>query len=101
MQLQINVIQIETLYEDSDEEDDDQSGDIGNSLASVPKSKQAPPEGFKESRQDFNSIMDEFLDNYSVTGKYGKRVKKGKQQTGLEQLDEVRMGLGRARIPGR
>jgi len=45
--------------------------------------------------------MDDFLENYSVGGKYGQRVKRGKQQTGLEQLDEIRKGLGGARISGR
>jgi protein LTV1 len=47
-------------------------------------------------RSDFDGIMDEFLGNYSMSGK--KHVKKGKYQSGLEQLDEVRKGLGPARI---
>lgn len=47
-------------------------------------------------RGDFDSIMDDFLGNYSMSGK--KHVKKGKYQSGLEQLDEVRKGLGPARI---
>jgi protein LTV1 len=47
-------------------------------------------------RGDFDSIMDDFLGNYSMSGK--KHVKKGKYQNGLEQLDEVRKGLGPARI---
>ncbi|KAJ4367157.1 Protein ltv1 [Neocucurbitaria cava] len=47
-------------------------------------------------RGDFDSIMDDFLGGYHVQGK--RRVKKGKQQTGLEQLDEVRKGLGPARV---
>ena len=42
--------------------------------------------------------MDDFLGSHHVQGK--GRVKKGKQQTGLEQLDEVRKGLGPARIGG-
>lgn len=41
--------------------------------------------------------MDDFLDNYSIGGKNG-RVKRGKKQSGLEQLDEVRGELGRVRI---
>jgi protein LTV1 len=40
--------------------------------------------------------MDDFLGNYSMSGK--KNVKKGKYQSGMEQLDEVRKGLGPARI---
>ncbi|KAF8865848.1 Low temperature viability protein [Acephala macrosclerotiorum] len=47
-------------------------------------------------RGDFDSIMDDFLGNYSMSGK--KHVKKGKYQSGMEQLDEVRKGLGPARI---
>ncbi len=47
-------------------------------------------------RSDFDSIMDDFLGNHHVQGK--GRVKKGKAQTGLEQLDELRKGLGPARL---
>ncbi len=47
-------------------------------------------------RSDFDSIMDDFLGGYSMSGK--KRVKKGGYQSGLEQLDELRKGLGPAHI---
>lgn len=47
-------------------------------------------------RSDFDSIMDDFLGGYSMSGK--KRVKKGGYQSGMEQLDEVRKGLGPARF---
>ena len=47
-------------------------------------------------RSDFNDIMDDFLDNYSMAGR--KRVKKGGYRTGMEQLDEIRKGLGPARV---
>ena len=47
-------------------------------------------------RSDFDSIMDDFLGDYSMSGK--KRVKKGGHQTGMEQLDEIRKGLGPARV---
>ncbi|KAM3073576.1 Protein ltv1 [Clarireedia jacksonii] len=47
-------------------------------------------------REDFNSIMDDFLGSHSMSGK--KNVKKGRYQTGMEQLDEVRKGLGPARF---
>jgi len=50
-------------------------------------------------RSDFDNIMDEFLDNYNVRGK--NRVKRGKNQSGLEQLDEIRRGLGPARVSAR
>ena len=52
---------------------------------------QAPP-----LRSDFDGIMDDFLGDYSLSGK--RRVKKGGYQSGLEQLDEGRKGLGPARI---
>ena len=47
----------------------------------------------------FDGIMDEFLGGYSMSGK--RRVKKGVYQSGIEQLDEVRRGLGPAKIKGR
>jgi len=47
-------------------------------------------------RSDFDDILDEFLGSYSVQGK--RKVRKGKYQTGLEQLDEIRKDLGAARI---
>lgn len=51
-------------------------------------------------RSDFDGIMDEFLGSYG--GKPGKRTsKKSKNQTGLEQLEEIRRELGPARIKGR
>lgn len=47
-------------------------------------------------RSDFDSIMDDFLGSHSMAGK--GRVRKGRPQTGLEQLDEIRKGLGPARV---
>lgn len=52
-----------------------------------------------EMRADFDNILDDFLGTHTMAGK--RRVKKGKQQSGLEQLDEVRQGLGGARISAR
>jgi protein LTV1 len=49
-------------------------------------------------RSDFDSIMDDFLGSHSMAGSGKRFVKKGKPQTGLEQLDEVRKGLGAARV---
>ncbi|KAL8861428.1 MAG: hypothetical protein Q9178_002301 [Gyalolechia marmorata] len=80
--------------EDMDEADDGASIMTGNSIISRPSSvasSHAPP-----LRNDFDSIMDEFLGSYSMSGK--KRVKKGGYQSGLEQLDEVRKELGPARL---
>jgi protein LTV1 len=47
-------------------------------------------------RSDFDNILDDFLGNYSMSGK--RNVKRGKYQTGLAQLDEIRRELGPARI---
>ncbi|KAF1837885.1 low-temperature viability protein-like protein ltv1 [Decorospora gaudefroyi] len=54
-------------------------------------SSEAPP-----LRSDFDSIMDDFLGSHHTQGK--RRVKKGKQQSGLEQLAEVRKGLGAPKL---
>ena len=47
-------------------------------------------------RSDFDGIMDEFLGGYSMNGR--KRVKKGAYQTGIEQLEDIRKGLGPPRL---
>ncbi|KAL8935819.1 MAG: hypothetical protein Q9211_004499 [Gyalolechia sp. 1 TL-2023] len=87
---------IEEDYADDgmDEADEGASVVTGNSMLSKPSSvasSQAPP-----LRSDFDSIMDEFLGGYSMSGK--KRVKKGGYQSGIEQLDEMRRELGPARF---
>ncbi|KAL9006936.1 MAG: hypothetical protein Q9188_000312 [Gyalolechia gomerana] len=77
-----------------DEADEGASLITGSSMLSKPNSvasSQAP-----SLRSDFDSIMDEFLGGYSMSGK--KRVKKGGYQSGIEQLDEVRRELGPARF---
>ena len=64
-------------------------------MSQAPKlsaSSQAP----ELTNASLEDVMDEFLGGYSMSGK--KRVKKGGYQSGLEQLDEVRRGLGPARI---
>lgn len=81
--------------EDDYAEDGMDLDDGGASIAtgSSMASSQAPS---LVQRSDFDSIMDEFLGGYSMSGK--KRVKKGGYQSGMEQLDEVRKGLGPARV---
>lgn len=59
-------------------------------------SSEAPP-----LRSDFDNIMDDFLGNHMTVGKAGRHVRKGKVATGMEQLDEVRQGLGKARMSDR
>lgn len=49
-------------------------------------------------RSDFDGIMDDFLGSHNKAGKFGKRIRKGKTMTGMQQLDEVRKGLGPARM---
>lgn len=78
---------IEEQYGLSEDIDDMASVSAASSTAS---SVQGPIRG------DFDNIMDDFLGNYSMSGK--RNVKKGKYQSGMEQLDEVRKGLGPARI---
>jgi protein LTV1 len=53
-----------------------------------------------ETRKDFDSIMDEFLDGYTMTGQRPSthRIKRGKYQSGLDQLDEIRRTLGNTKI---
>ena len=50
-------------------------------------------------RRDFDGILDDFLGGYTKPGK--RTNKKNKAQTGLEQLDEIRKGLGPPRLPRR
>ncbi|KAF1362101.1 Low temperature viability protein [Lizonia empirigonia] len=52
-------------------------------------------------RSDFDSIMDDFLGNHMTVGKAGRHVRKGKVASGMQQLDEVRQGLGKARMSHR
>jgi protein LTV1 len=78
---------IEEQYGLSEDVDDMASVSAASSTAS---SVQGPVRG------DFDNIMDDFLGNYSMSGK--RNVKKGKYQSGMEQLDEVRKGLGPAII---
>ncbi|OBT67329.1 hypothetical protein VE03_02701 [Pseudogymnoascus sp. 23342-1-I1] len=65
---------------------DDDFGSMASSVSSVT----GPVRG------DFDGIMDDFLGAYTVTKK--KHVKKMGYQSGMEQLDEVRKGLGKAII---
>ena len=59
-------------------------------------SSDAPP-----LRSDFDSIMDDFLGGHKISGKASRKLQRFGPQTGMEQLDEVRSGLGKARRTGR
>lgn len=76
-------------YADEGAGDEDESGSIMSGISTA--SSQAPP-----LRSDFDNMMDEFLGEYSMNGK--KRIKKGKNQSGIEQLDDIRKALGPAKI---
>lgn len=52
-------------------------------------------------RADFDNIMDDFLGNHKISGKASRKLQRFGPQTGMEQLDEVRKGLGKARRTGR
>lgn len=52
-------------------------------------------------RSDFDSIMDDFLGGHKISGKASRKLQRFGPQTGMEQLDEVRKGLGKARRTGR
>ncbi|KAI1121952.1 Low temperature viability protein [Nemania abortiva] len=76
---------------DGDADDDNKS--TAMSMMSTASSVTGPL------RSDFDSILDDFLGDYSMHGK--KTVKKGKWGNGVEQFDEFRRELGPARIPAK
>lgn len=78
---------------DWDEGDDDDVKSTTMSMASTASSVTGPL------RSDFDSILDDFLGDYSMHGK--KTVKKGKWGNGVEQFDEFRRELGPARVPAK
>lgn len=78
--------------------DDDDTASIMTKSSRASKDSMASSQAPSLVRADFDNIMDDFLGGYSMQGKRNKRVKKGGYQTGLEQLDEVRKGLGPARL---
>ena len=83
----------EDYAEDAMDDDDGGVSVISGMSAISTASSQAPR---LTSRSDFDGMMDDFLGSYSMSGK--KRVKRGGHQTGLQQLDELRKGLGPARL---
>ena len=44
------------------------------------------------SREDFEAIMDDFLDNYEI---HGGKLKPALEGTGLEKLETLRLAMGR------
>lgn len=85
---------LDARFEKIEEEYNADMDDLGSvSAVSTMSTVQGP------TRQDFDGLLDEFLDGYSMYGK--KRVKKGKWGNGLEQFDEIRRELGPPRIPSK
>ena len=85
---------IEEDYAEDAMDDDDGGVSVITGMSAISAaSSQAPP---LTSRSDFDGMMDDFLGSYSMSGK--KRVKRGGYPTGMEQLDELRKGLGPARL---
>lgn len=78
------------MYDDN--EDDDGGASIMSASSKASSQALALP-----LRADFDNIMDDFLENYQIAGR--KRVKRGKNQTGMEQLNEIRKELGPPKIP--
>ena len=75
----------------AEKEMDDDDGSVSVVTETSTSSSQAPPLS-----SGFDGLMNEFLEGYSMSGK--RRVRKGKYQTGMEQLDEIRNGLRPARV---
>ena len=67
-------------------------------MSGVSKASMASSTASQSVRSDFDSIVDEFLGTHTRVGKRGQRVVRRGPQTGMEQLDEVRKGLGPARV---
>ncbi|OCH90064.1 Low temperature viability protein [Obba rivulosa] len=77
--------QIQKQYE-SDEEDEDEGA--------FDSTEEAPE--LITSREDFEAIMNEFLDNYEIVGGKMRAVLAG--ETGADKLETIRKGLGQAHL---
>jgi protein LTV1 len=85
---------LDARFEKIEEEYNADMDDLGSvSAVSTMSTVQGP------TRQDFDGMLDEFLDDYSMRGK--KRVKKGKFKNGLQEFDEIRKALGPPIIPAK
>ncbi|KAI1424386.1 Low temperature viability protein [Xylaria sp. FL1777] len=80
-------------WDGDEDDDDDDTKSTTMSAMSTASSVTGPL------RSDFDSILDDFLGEYSMHGK--KAVKKGKWGNGVEQFDEFRRELGPARVPAK
>lgn len=81
------LAQVQRQY-DSDEEDEDEMDD------GLEDSDEAPE--LITTREDFDTMMNEFLDNYEILGGKMQPVLPG--DTATEKLDTLRKALGQARL---
>ena len=95
---------IEEDYAEDDVDDDEDGGasvmtgtmSVASKLSTASRASTNSQIPSLVDNKAFDGMMDDFLDNYSMSGK--KRVKKGRYQSGMEQLDEIRRELGRPRV---
>ena len=95
---------IEEEYAEDDMDDDEDGGasvmtgamSTASKLSTASKASTNSQAPSLVDNKAFNGMMDEFLNGYSMSGK--KRVKKGRYQSGMEQLDEIRRDLGRPKV---
>ncbi|KAL2865652.1 ribosome biogenesis protein LTV1 [Aspergillus lucknowensis] len=109
---------LEALYNLDEEEEYDDSMSMASGMTGMTDlsttSSQAPSlidanGNAVAPRHDFNNIMDDFLAGWDGNtsaqakrkGAKAKRGKNGNEAIGIRMLDEVRQGLGPARIPGK
>jgi protein LTV1 len=78
------------------EEDLDDSASMFSGVSGMTGLSAASGQAPSLVRSDFDAICEDFLGSYRKAGKKG--VQRGKPQTGMEQLEEIRRELGPARI---
>ncbi|WEW56598.1 Protein ltv1 [Emydomyces testavorans] len=100
------------LHEEGEEYDGSSMADDMSVMSGMSKFSRAQSvvsqSGNIPMREDFDSVMDEFLGGWQDRGKQarrkgakGKRGKNGNEVAGMRMLDEIRQGLGPAKIPGK
>lgn len=82
----------------ADDEAGDDSASMFSGMSGMTGASKASSQAPQLVRSDFDAIMGEFLQNHSQVGNRKPRVKRLREKTGLEQLDDIRKGLGSARI---
>ncbi|KAG2022789.1 cytoplasmic protein, variant 2 [Coprinopsis cinerea AmutBmut pab1-1] len=80
--------------EDEDEDEEDHEGDHEHMSDSDEDSDEAPE--LITSRDDFDSMVNEFLNDYEILGR--KMRPKLEGETGLDKLDTLRRAVGEAKI---